>query len=149
MFSINNIIDLVWMEKFSHKLLKLLESYLALQAKLYKHWGHSLMRGVGRWRWVTLHTLLQRLIPGVSSFYTENNHTMCNFDFNNYFYNLAFQINTNIYLKAEMNDKVCGTFLQLHLSSFSLFFLANRSMQVHISTCRTKRTLTRVSEIGI
>ena len=112
-----------------------------------KHWGHSLMRGVGRWRWVTLHTLLQRLIPGVSSFYTENNHTMCNFDFNNYFYNLAFQLNTKMYLKAEMNDKVCGTFLQLHLASFSLFFLANRSMQVHISTCRTKRTLTRVSEI--
>ena len=105
------------------------------------------MRGVGRWRWVTLHTLLQRLIPGVSSFYTENNHTMCNFDFNNYFYNLAFQLNTKMYLKAEMNDKVCGTFLQFHLSSFSLFFLANRSMQVHISTCRTKRTLTRVSEI--
>ena len=39
MFSINNIIDLVWMEKFSHKLLKLLESYLALQAKLYKTLG--------------------------------------------------------------------------------------------------------------
>ena len=49
MFSINNIIDLVWMEKFSHKLLKLLESYLALQAKLYKTLGSFSDERCGTW----------------------------------------------------------------------------------------------------
>ena len=94
----------------------------------------------------------------IISFFGDQSHcpftlrattSMGNFDYKNYFYNLAFQIYINIYtyLKAELNDKVCRTFLQFHLSSSSLFFLANRSMQVHISTCRTKRTLTRVSEI--